>query len=129
MKPRTKEENAAYARAQREKKRLAAVSPHVSPAATPCLGCQTKDAEISRLVALTLDMEKDYEKATQVNTQEITRLTASITALEAQAKRHATPDQPPKGNDLEALQQRVIAAKVNRINNYGRNPVIGKAAL
>lgn len=129
MKPRTKEENAAYARAQREKKRLAAVSPHVSPAATPCLGCQTKDAEISRLVALTLDMEKNYGEAAQVNTQEITLLTARIATLEAQAKRHATPDQPPKDNDLEALQQRIIAAKVDRINNYGKNPSIGKAYL
>jgi hypothetical protein len=38
---------------------------------------------------------------------------------------HATP----QGEDAEALRKRVIAAKVDRINNYGRNPVIGRARM
>lgn len=47
----------------------------------------------------------------------------------AAARRTATPSHKVKEDDAEALRQRVIAAKVDRINNYGKNPVIGRAAL
>lgn len=39
--------------------------------------------------------------------------------------RHSKPE--PKKNDAEALHKRVIAAKVDRIDSYGRNPNIGSA--
>ena len=46
MKKRTKEENAAHARAQRAKKRNASVPP-----VPPCPHCMAKDQEIARLTA------------------------------------------------------------------------------
>jgi len=46
MKMRTKEENAAHARAQRAKKRNASVPP-----VPPCPNCIAKDQEIARLTA------------------------------------------------------------------------------
>ena len=125
MKKRTKEENAAYARAQRLKAKLAKsvappvpvpVSPvappqkritrSVSPAA-PCQNCAAKDKAIEHLKMIIESMEK------------------------AQGERTASesPRTIAKDDDAEALRKRVIAAKVDRFNSYGKNPVIGRAAL
>jgi hypothetical protein len=49
MKTRSKEENAAHARAQRAKKRNASVPP--VPPVPPCPNCIAKDQEIARLTA------------------------------------------------------------------------------
>jgi hypothetical protein len=125
MKPRTKEENAAHSRAQREKKRLAAVSPaRVSPRITStvspappisgvCPNCEAQAAEIAHLGDLVLT------------------LLAKVATLEADINGSSTTAHQvtPKGDNAEALRQRVIAEKTNRINTFGRNPVIGSARL
>jgi hypothetical protein len=90
---------------------------HVTPAAPVCLSCQAKIAEIAAL-------------------QE------RIKTLEAQPRAalpHLPPvDRPvtpkPDGKTLdkseqEALRQRVIADKVNRINTFGKGHSIGTARL
>jgi hypothetical protein len=63
----------------------------------------------------------------------VSRLKADLAVLKASQDdptvRAATRPAPTKAADAEALRKRVIADKVDRINNYGRNPVIGKASL
>lgn len=114
MKKRTKEEMAEYQRNRRK----AAVTPepiidmqHVVPGACP--NCE-------RLVA-------DLDQYKKESAAEIALLQARIVTLEVQARRK--PEPLPQGDDADALRKRVIADKVNRINSFGKNPCIGKAAM
>lgn len=113
MKPRSKEENAAHARAQRLKKKMGSVSPGSVPPvrnrttrnAAPCPNCATKDAEIVRL-----------------NTR--------MAMLEDQIKKQQEkPTDTSKSEDTAALSEPVVAAKVGRINSFNRGPVIGSARI
>jgi len=123
MKVRTKEENAAYHKAYRARKSAQPVTPApitpvtpspkrntrsitpvtpappiVSPAAPAvCSGCQEKIAEIARL--------RD-------------RVAALVARIDAPAV---------SKDEAEALRQRVIADKVNRIKTYSNGHVIGSA--
>jgi hypothetical protein len=116
MKKRTKEESAAYFREYRARKKAAAGAPATplpkkgaTPAPViatpaPCPSCAAHSA------ALAIAQEK----------------IASLEAQLAFARHTATPSAP---DDAEALRQRVIAAKVDRINSYGKNPSIGIARI
>lgn len=110
MKKRTKAENAAHSKAQREKKHKdrvspAAVSP-VSPAAdritlpadVPCPECVRLRAENSKLLARLLEQAKP-------------------------------PAVKVSADEAEALRQRVIATKINRINSFGNGHAIGTARI
>lgn len=112
MKKRTKEENAAYARELRARKKAQKKTPvpvtpalkrstqsvaPVAPAPGVCSGCRDKAAEIVRL------------------RDEIERLNARLNVA------------PVSKDEAEALRQRVLADKVNRLNNLGKGHVIGTA--
>jgi hypothetical protein len=119
-------------------------SPAPTPAAVPPVPCpdcsrlkialEREQEESARL----RDMVKKFLTADEEKAAEVSRLLARIADLETPkeaAKVPApTPDVPietrttaPREDDAQALAARVVAAKVNRINNFGRNPCIGRA--
>lgn len=100
MKVRSKEENAAHARAQRAKKRNASVPP-----VPPCPHCAAHVAEIARLTA-------------QVG---------ALVAAQAHAimPTHAPAPVKGKAHDDASLYQRVVAEKVGRISTYSTGHTIG----
>lgn len=95
---------AAYQRARRAKKKaaaLAAVNPAVKPDAAPCQNCVRLEAENARLLK-------------------------RIATLDACHEECARRPGPESRDAAEALRQRVLADK---INSYGKNPVIGRARI
>ena len=104
MKRRSKEENAAHARAQRAKKRNASVPP-----VPPCPYCTAHVTEIARLTA-------------QVGT---------LVAAQAHAVTPAHAPAPVKGKAPDdngvSLYQRVVADKLARISTYSTGHTIGTA--
>jgi len=102
MKTRSKEENAAHARAQRAKKRNSSVPP-----VPPCPNCIAKD-------------------------QEIARLTAQVGALVAAQAHAVTPAHAPApakakahDGDERTLYQRVVTEKIGRISTHPTGHTIG----
>ena len=106
MKKRTKEEMAAYQKARRHAMTPKKCNtPDVTPVSVPCPNCAALSLEVKTLLA-------------------------KVAQLEAQVKRAATKPEPlPKGDDADALRKRVIADKINRINNYGKGANIGTVSL
>ena len=101
MKARSKEENAAHARAQRAKKRNASVPP-----VPPCPHCMAKDQEIARLTARV----------------------GALVAAQAHAVMPAHAPAPVKGkapDDDASLYQRVVAEKTGRISSPSTGHTIG----
>lgn len=151
MKKRTKEENAAYAKAQRLKAKLSAVSPvkNVSPAAvspkrtvspvSPAPMIQAADQDAPSLPAPVSCPECSRLRAELVKERaESARLREMVKTFLNKEKTPAAPVAPflkekttPKAqdNDAEALRKRVIAAKVDRINNFGKGHSIGTARI
>jgi hypothetical protein len=134
MKKRTPEESAAYFREYCARKKAAAGAPATpppkqgaTPIATPpplavspalhisgvCPNCEAQATEIAGLRDLVQTL---LEK---VATMEVNITGSSTTAHQV----------TPKGDDAETMQKHVNAAKVGRINNYGKNPSIGKASF
>jgi hypothetical protein len=163
MKARTKEENAAHARAQRLKKKLlASVSPDaktsvppakkrttVAPAAVPPgvnpdsgqnsrTGKMSSSAPESVRPGCSLPANAPPAQASAAVCQNCERLRAEVSMLLAQIATLEDQQQQEKRltagsrhaekiskDDAEALRQRVIADKVERINSYSRGHVIG----
>ena len=138
---------AAYQRARRAKMKaaaLAAVNPVVNPpcqspvkpAAVPCTSCKqlranlaTATADCSRLLADADRLKAEMSRlasalATMVDQQQTDRQAAQPTSSPQHSGRPTE-----KMTDSDALRQPVIAAKVDRINTFGRNPVIGSARM
>lgn len=131
MKKRTKEENAAYARAQREKKRLAAVSPAcVSPRITSTVSPETPRSVAPPAPDSCQDCERLRAEIARLK-EMVQTLLAKVATLEADITGSSTTAHQvtPKGDDAEALRQRVIAEKTSRINNYAKGHVIGSARI
>jgi hypothetical protein len=114
MKKRTKEQSAAYFRAYRARKKAAAT---VTPA-------QKKGATPIQRNTRTATPKPDHCANCADLAADVSRLTDRIATLEAQLAKgdRATPT----ADDADALRQRVISDK---INSYGKNPVIGRASL
>jgi hypothetical protein len=105
MKKRTKEENAAYSRMLREKKRSTGVAPTssthrvtVAPVkkVAPCEKCNTLELEVKKLLA-------------------------RIALLELQVRKGIKSEAIPSGDDADSLRKRVLAVKFSRFQSIGLN--------
>jgi hypothetical protein len=133
MKKRTKAENAAHARAQRLKKKMGSVSPAavaVSPKKNVSPARKKAQKKTSVIVVPRPPFPPPATFFPCPNCErlerEVARLLKRIDALEARPDARAE-GKPMAKDDTEALRQRVIADKVERINNYSRGHVIGTA--
>ena len=118
MKKRTREENAAYSRAQREKKRRASVPPPVSPRITSTVSPAPPISGTARIV-------RYRPPKSPVSGDLVRTLLAKVAILEADqgdinGSKTTTSHATLKDDDTEALRKPVIADKVDRISRYGR---------
>lgn len=119
MKKRTKAEMAKYRRELRARQKAQNVTPTKETPVTPAAKCHTQSP-----AAVSLPPAPCPECARL--RAENGRLLARIEVLEAKARK---PDALPQGDDAEALRQRVIATKINRINSFAKGHTIGTARI
>jgi len=100
-------------------------------AAAPCQNCIKLSAEVARLradLAAMQDQQPGITEATRT-TRRAHRSTDRVNSAQAPPGsffKTTPPKAAPADTEAEALHKRVIDEKVNRINNYGRYPVIGR---
>lgn len=140
MKPRTREQETAYRRALRARKKVVPPVPPVPPSpgnvppspldvrpsslplanpqpvpplAAPCQNCIKLNAALAGAE------------------DEISRLNAIIVQQAAELAEAKTQKPAPKvsQDDAQALAARVVAAKVDRINSFGKGHAIGSARI
>jgi len=133
MKPRTKEENAAHARAQRLKKKMGSVSPAavaVSPKKNVSPARKKAQKKTSVIVVPRPPFPPPATFFPCPNCErlerEVARLLKRIDALEARLDARAE-GKPIAKDDAEVLHKRVIEEKVMRISTFSRGHVIGTA--
>ena len=129
MRKRTPEESAAYFREYRARKKEAAgasATPTQKKGATPTQ-CNTLSATPSPVSATPAPCPScaTHAAALVIAQERIVSLERQLAPIRTTT---ATPSaHKGKEEDSESLRQRVIAAKVDRINSYGKNPSIGTA--
>lgn len=120
MKKRTKAEMAKYRRDLRARKKAQEdVTPRAENLVTPVTPLQIAVTPVAPSPVAPALCSGCKEKLT-----EIARLSEKVRTLEARLDART----PPK-DEAEALRQRVIADKVNRINTFGKGHAIGTARI